>query len=261
MTITLLFVSCENIERNKLISEFEDLESYRIWTIEKSINENDSVYHERRTFKAFDSNDRLINEGNFKFYYYQDETDRIGKTKNVFKRDRNVKIYTEQYEYDENGLLQNILRVGESIDTIKSYKYDESGNLIKSKTGNRIIIQEFEDGLLKKRIRTDGDAEPRISEFEYDSLNRPIVENWVFSGDHQMKTRFEYYGDGKLYRITDSSYAPGKSPNSIVESRDEFLYDEKDSISEIIQFGRIQSETTFYIRGRRTFERRVEKRK
>ena len=93
-------MSCENVERSKLISEFENLEEYRVWITEKSIDEKDSVYHEKKSFKAFDSKDRLINQGNFKFYYYQDATNRIEKTTNVFVRDRNVHIYTEKYEYD-----------------------------------------------------------------------------------------------------------------------------------------------------------------
>ena len=261
LTIAVLLMSCENIERSNLISEFEDLEEYRVWVTEKSIDENDSIYNKVRTFKAFDSKDRLINQGNFKFYYYQNGTDRIEKTTSVFVRNRNVKIYKEQYDYDENGHLQYIFRVGEDIDTIQSFRYDENGKLIESKTGNRTIKQEFEDGLLRKRIKTEGNAEPRISEFEYDSLQRPIVENWVFSGDHRMKTRYEYYEDGKLYRETDSSYAPGKSPNSIVEFRDEYLYDKNDSISEIIQLGRIQRGTDFYVRGRKTYDRELEKKK
>ena len=53
MTITVLLTSCENIERSNLIAEFEDLEEYRVWVTEKSIDEKDSVYHERKTFKAF----------------------------------------------------------------------------------------------------------------------------------------------------------------------------------------------------------------
>ena len=129
MTIPVLLISCENMERSNLISEFEDLEEYRVWVTEKSIDEKDSVYHERKTFKAFDSKDRLINQGNFKFYYYENGTDRIKKTTNVFVRDSNVKIYTEQYDYNENGLLKYILRVGENIDTIQSFRYNEKGNL------------------------------------------------------------------------------------------------------------------------------------
>jgi len=261
LTITILLTSCENIERSNLISEFEDLEKYRVWVTEKLIDEKDSVYRERKTFNAFDSKDRLINQGNFKFYYYQNGTDRIEKTTNVFVRDRNVKIYTEQYDYDENGLLKFILRVGENIDTIQSFKYDEDGNLIESNTGYINVKQKFEDGLLKKRIKTEIDGEPRISEFEYDSLKRPLVENWVFSGNHRMKTRFEYYDDGKLFRKTDSSYVQGKSSNLIVEFRDEYLYDKNDSISEIIQLGRVQSETNFYVRGRKTYDRELEKKK
>lgn len=261
MTIAVLLTSCESKERSNLISEFEDLEEYRVWITEKSLDEKDSVFHERKSFKVFDSKDRLINEGNYKFYYYQNGTDRIEKTANVFVRNRNVKNYTEQYEYDENGLLKYILRVGEIIDTIKSFKYDEYGNLIESKTEYGTVKQEFEDGLLKKRIKTEGDGETRISELKYDSLKRPLVENWVFSNDHRMKTRFEYYPDGKLYRKTDSSYASEKNPNVIVEFRQEYLYDKNDSVSEIIQLGRILSGTDFFVRGRKIYDRKLEKMK
>ena len=261
LIITILLTSCENIERSRLISEFEDLEEYRVWITERSIDEKDSVYHERKIFKAFDSKDRLINKGNLKFYYYQNGTDRIEKTMNVFVTDRNVKIYTEQYDYDGNGLLKYVLKVGDNIDTIQSFRYDENANLIQSKTGYRTITQEFEDELLKKRVKTEPNGEPRISEFEYDSLKRPIVENWLLSRNHRMKTRFEYSDDGKLFRKTDSSFVQGKSPNSIVEFRDEYLYDKNDSISEIIQLGRIQSRTDFFLRGRKTYIRKLEKKK
>jgi len=263
LIITVLLMSCEdieNIERSNFISEFEDIEEYRVWTTEKSIDENGSVYNESRTFEAFDSKGRLINQGNFKFYYYQDTTNRITKTTYVFVRDGNVRIFTDQYDYDKNGFLQYVVRVGGNIDTIQSLRYDKNGNMIESKTKYRTVIQEFENGLLKKRIETEGNSRPRISEFEYDSLKRPIVENWVFSGDHRMKTRFEYSEDGKLISETDSSYTSGISPNTVIEFRQEYLYDKNDSISEIISLGRVRSRTNFYIRGRKTYERQLEKR-
>ena len=170
--------------------------------------------------------------------------------------DRIAHIYTEKYDYDENGLLHCILRAGNKMDTIKSFKYDDNGNQIESKTGYRTIIREFENGLLIQKIKSEGDAEDRISEFKYDSLDRPTVEDWVFSGDHQMKTRFEYYDNGKLFRETD---VQGKSPNTLTEYRNEYKYDENDSILEITKYGRIKRESTFFISGRKTFERRLER--
>ena len=76
-----------------------------------------------------------------------------------------------------------------------------------------------------------------------------------------MKTRFEYYDNGKLFRDTDSSYSQGTSPNTLIETRDEYKYDQQDSISEIIKYGRVQSETDFYVRGRKKYERELEKKK
>jgi hypothetical protein len=264
LTISVLLISCdpaENMERQRLISEFSEMEEYRVWITEKSLNHRDSVIHERKTFDAFDSKNRLINQWNYRFIHYQDSTDRIEKIINVYGRDGYINIHTERYDYGENGLLKNILRGGEKIDTIASYEYDENGNQIKSTTKYMTIEQEFEEGHLKRRVRTDRDTKPRISEFEYDSLKRPIVENWVFGDNHQMKTTFEYYEDGKLFLETDSSYTSGSIPNSIVEFRDKYLYDMNDSISEIIKLGRVQGEKDFHIRAKRSFERQVEKRK
>ena len=261
MTIPFVFVSCENLNRSNIISDFEKAEEYRIWIIEKDINDEDSVYLEKKTFKSFDSNDRLINEGNFKFYYYKGNTGQIEKTKSVFTRDRNVNIYTEQYLYDQNGLLKCVLRIEDKTDTVKSFKYDKNKKLIESKTNYGKIVQEFENGLLKKKIEFEGADESRISEFKYDSLKRLIVENWIFSGNHRMKTRFEYNKRGKLQREIDSTYVQGDNPNQFIEFMTEYKYDSQDSITEIIELGRILSDTTFHVRGRKTFERKIEKKK
>ncbi len=258
LIISLFIVSCRHIESSSLISEFKKKEEYRIWLNTKSINKKDSVYHETKTFKSFDVNNRLINEGNYKFYYYEGESNSIKKTKSIFKNRLNVHFRTEIYDYNKKGLLQHIIKIGKSNDTIQSFRYNEKGDLIESKTDYRKITQEFENGLLKKKIEIETNTEPRISEFKYDSLKRLIIENWVFSGNHKMKTRFKYK-DNKLFQEIDSTYVQDGNPNQYIEFMTEYKYDKNDSISEIIKLGRIKSESIFKIRGRKIFERILDK--
>ncbi len=256
--LTLFLTSCGNLEEDKLIAEFNAKESYRIWTTEKRINKYDSIYFNRKSFKAFDSKNRVINSNNWKFYYYNENG--IEKTKSIYKREGKgtAKIDTQNYVYGKNGLLKYIIENRKKIDTIKSFKYDSEKNLIETKTNFRTIKQEFKNGVVKKRIESERNAEPKISEFYYDSLNRPIIENWVFSGNHRMKTRFEYNEKGKLFREIDSSFTHKTNPNTFVEFMDEYKYDKNDSIIEIIILGRVLSESDFKIRGKTIFERKKE---
>lgn len=258
--LTLILTSCGNLEEDKLIAEFKVKENYRIWTIEKSLTKKDSIYAERKSFKSYDSINRLININNVQFYFYNDKKNRIEKTKSIYKREGKgtAKIDTQNYEYDKNDLLKYITEKREQIDTIKSFKYDSEKNLIEIKTNFRIITQEFENGIIKKRIVTERNTEPKISEFQYDSINRPIIENWVFSGNHRMKTKFEYNEKGKLFREIDSSFNQGTNPNEFVEFMTEYKYDKNDSIIEVIKLGRVLSELDFKVRGKTIFERKKE---
>ena len=256
--LSLILTSCGNLEEGKLISEFNAKESYRIWTTEKRINKNDSIYFNRKSFKAFDSKNRLINNNNWTFYYYNEN--RIEKTKSIYKREGKgtAKIDTQNYIYDKNGLLKYIVENRKKNDTIKSFKYDSEKNLIETKTNFRTITQEFENGVVKKRIESERNAKPKISEFYYDSLNRPITENWIFSGNQRMKTRFEYNEKGKLFKEIDSSFNQGTNPNEFVEFMTEYKFDKNDSIVEIIKLGRVLSESDFKERGKTLIERKKE---
>lgn len=252
--------SCGNLEEDKLIAEFKTKESYRIWKTEKSLTKKDSIYSERNSFKSYDSKNRLINVSNVEFYFYDNNKNRIEKTKSIYKREGRgiAKIDTQNYFYNKNGLLSYITEKRKNLDTIKSFKYDSDDNLIETKTNYGKITQEFENGVLKKRIKIEGNAQPRISEFNYDSLKRPIIENWVFSGNHRMKTKFEYNEKGKLLREIDSSFNQGTNPNEFVEFMTEYKYDKNDSIIEIIKLGRVLSESDFKVRGRTILERKRE---
>lgn len=254
--LSLILTSCGNLEEAKLIAEFKAKESYRIWKTEKYLTKKDSIYSQRKSFKSYDSKNRLINISNVQFYFYNDKKNQIEKTKSIYKREGKgiAKIDTQNYLYNKNGLLSCITEKRKKIDTIKSFKYDSENNLIEIKTNYRNVTQEFENGIIKKRIKIEGNSKPRISEFDYDSLNRPIIENWVFSGNHRMKTKFEYNEKGKLYREIDSSFNQGTNPKELVEFMDEYKYDKNDSIIEITRLGRVLSESDFKIRGRKIFE-------
>ncbi|WP_271766168.1 hypothetical protein [Aquimarina algiphila] len=260
ITILILILnSCGNLEEDKLITEFKVKENYRIWTTKKSLNKKDSIYSEHKSFKSYDSKNRLINISNAVFYFY-DDNNRIEKTKSIYKREGKgiAKINTQNYVYNENGLLKYITEKRKKIDTIKSFKYDLEKNLIETKTNFRTMTQEFENGVMKKKIVKEGNTEPKISEFHYDSLNRPIIEKWVFSGNHRMKTKFEFNVKGKLKREIDSSFNQGTNPNEFVEFMTEYKYDKNDSIVEITKLGRVLSETDFKVRGKTIFERKKE---
>ncbi|MFD2915408.1 hypothetical protein ACFS29_07130 [Psychroserpens luteus] len=239
-----------------MIAEFKAKESYRIWKTEKSLTKKDSVYYQRKSFKSYDSKNRLINISNFEFYYYNDNENRIEKTKSIYKREGKgtAKIDTQSYVYDKNGLLKYIIEKREKIDTIKSFKYDSEKNLIETKTNYRTINRVLENGLLKKKTLKEGGVESRVSEFDYDSLERPIIEHWVFSGNHRMKTRFDYYDSGKLFRETDSTFVQGTNPNEQIESRTEYKYDKNDSVVEIIKLGRVLGESDFKVREKKIIE-------
>ncbi len=254
--LTLILNSCGNLEGDKLIAEFKAKESYRIWKTEKSTTKKDSVYSERKSFKSYDAKDRLINVSNVRFYFYNNENNRIEKRKSIYRREGKgtAKIDTQNYFYNKNGLLEYIIEKREKIDTLKSFKYDSEKNLIETKTNFRTVTQEFKNGTLKKRIVAERNSEPKISEFNYDSLNRPKIENWVFSGNQRMKTKFEYNEKGKLYKEIDSSFNQGTNPNEFVEFMTEYKYDRNDSIIEIKKLGRVLSGTDFEIRGKTLIE-------
>ena len=258
--LTLILNSCGNLEGDKLIAEFKTKESYRIWRTEKYMTKKDSVYSERKSFKSYDSKDRLINVSNVRFYFYNNENNRIEKTKSIYRREGKgtAKINTQNYLYNKDGLLKYIIEKREKTDTLKSFKYDSEKNLIETKNNFRTVTQEFKNGILKKRIVAERNSEPKISEFEYDSLNRLKIENWIFSGNHRMKTSFEYNEKGKLYKEIDSSFNQGTSPKEFIEFMTEYKYDKNDSIIEIIKLGRILSETTFKVRGKKKIEKKKE---
>ncbi len=255
LIIVLILSSCGRFEEASLMRDFKSKEDFRIRKTEYYISKSDSVYRQLEYLKCFDNKGRLINESNYRFYYY-DSLDRIEKVVMIFKRAENpiVKFKKHKYQYDSNGKLLNILNLENESDTIEHFTYDTLGNLIESDNGYRNEKFYYLDSKLIKKIQEENNEISRVSDFEYDSIGHLKIENWVFSENHRMKTRFEYYPDGKLYREIDSSFNTGDNPNTYVEFMDEYHYNELDSISEIIKLGRVKSEDDFKIRGKIRYE-------
>jgi hypothetical protein len=255
LIIVTIFSSCGRFEEVNLIRDFKSKEDFRIHKTESHISKSDSVYRQIEYIKCFDNKGRLINESNYRFYYY-DSLDRVEKTVVIFKRAENpfVKFRKYNYQYDSIGNLLYILNLENELDTIDYFIYDSLGRLIESDNGYRNESFYYLNDKLIKKVKKENNEISRVSDFIYDSIGRLKIENWVFSGNHRMKTRFEYYPDGKLFREIDSSFNTGNHPNTYVEFMDEYHYNESDSISEIIKLGRVKSESDFKIRGRIRYE-------
>jgi len=217
----------------------------------KLLDEKGSVNFERRYFTAFDSLDRVINKDNSIFYSYDTKGNLI-EEKSIYHRDRMTKVTTYQYQYNQDGKLDMVIRIADPIDTIQTVFYSANNQIRESITpygitSNRIVTYEYEDKAIFKKTIKEGDPYRRISNYVYDSLGKVIIENWVFSDSNRMKTTFHYDSQNRLITETDSSY---KSSNPMVyeEFKSEYKYNSNDSITEIIKYGRDMSEDTFRYR-------------
>ncbi|QLC65927.1 hypothetical protein LPB248_06410 [Flavobacterium sp. LPB0248] len=69
-----------------------------------------------------------------------------------------------------------------------------------------------------------------------------------------MRSYYKYYPNNKLFSKRDSSYSKITNPNQYVEFLTEYYYDNKDSIKEIRNLGRVSCEKDFKLRGKAKFE-------
>jgi len=253
--VVFILSSCGRLEEASLRREFKSIEHYRIKVTKSFISEADTVIRQLNYLKCFDEKGRLINESNRRFYYY-DKLDRIDKVVELYKRAENpiVKFRKYIYEYDSSGQLICILNLENKSDTIECFDYDLHGNLIQKDNGFRNERYYYKNGQLIKKVLNEGDVITRISEFLYDSTGCLQMENWIFGNNRRMKTSFEYYANGKLFREIDSSLNVSENSNSYVEFMEEYHYDEADSISEIIKLARVKSENEFRYNGKIRFE-------
>lgn len=255
--ILLIFLfgcnSSQIVEEIGIIKEFNKKEKFRVWKTEKSYNKIDSMYSERKSFTAFDSLNRIINKNNSVFYRYNSDN-QIATEHTVYRRNRIVRIMDKEYKYDRNGNLEMILRIGETIDTIQTFKYNENNQILLSKTDFREIDFKYENGKLSEKVSKENNSNPRISNYIYDKEGRLKIENWVFGDNHSMKTTFKYDERNRLISEIDSSFEQRTNPNTFIEFRTDYKYNMNDSIIEKISLGRILSETDFKNRGRTTYE-------
>ena len=254
--LILILFGCspkEEIVDFQLISEYKLKEQHRISKTEYSYNKRDSLYSDRTTFKSYDSKNRLINENNSLFYNYN-ELDNIDKEISIYRRDRIVKVDTTKYVYDKNQNLKHKIRLSDPLDTLTTNDYNSKGKLMKSDKSFITELFEYDgDKLIKKTTITRG-VESRISNFTYDSLGRLSIDNWVFSGENKMKTKYTYDTNSRLITEVDSSLNLKSNPKSYVEFKTEYKYNEIDSIIEIRELGRVQSEKDFKYRSKTIIE-------
>ena len=255
--ILLIFIigcnSSQIVEEIGIIKEFKQKEKFRVWKTEKSYNKIDSMYSERKSFTVFDSLNRIINKNNSVFYRYNSDN-QITIEHTLYRRDRIVKIMDKEYKYDTNGNLEMILRIGETIDTFQTFKYNENSQILLSKTDFREIDYKYESGKLSEKFSKENNSNPRISNYIYDEEGKLKIKNWVFGDNHKMKTTFEYDEKNRLISEIDSSFEKRTNPNTFIEFRTDYKYNSNDSIIEKISLGRILSETEFKNRGRTTYE-------
>ena len=254
--LLILIIGCNSsqiIEEIQIINEFEQKEKFRIWKTEKSYNKIDSMYSNKESFTAFDSLNRVINKNNSIFYSYNSDN-KITTEHSIYRRDRIVKVINKEYKYDNQGNLEMILKIGETVDTIQRFKYNESNQILQSKTEFKEINYRYENGKLLEKISKEKKSNPRISNFVYDKNSNLITENWVFGDNHKMKTTFKYDERNRLISEIDSSYEKRTNPNTFIEFRTNYEYNSNDSIIKKISLGRILSETEFKNRGTITYE-------
>ncbi len=147
-----------------------------------------------------------------------------------------------------------ILKIGETVDTIQKFKYNENNQMLLSKTDFKEIDLKYENGKLSERVSKEKNSNPRISNFIYNEKGRLEIENWVFGSNQKMKTTFKYDEKNRLISEIDSSFEKRTNPNSFIEFRTDYKYNSNDSIIEKISLGRILSETEFKNRGRTIYE-------
>ncbi|MFK7770711.1 MAG: hypothetical protein AB8F94_01175 [Saprospiraceae bacterium] len=255
--IMLIFIigciSSQIVEEISIIKEFKQKEKFKIWTTEKSYTKIDSMYSIRKSFTAFDSLNRAINKNNSIFYRYNSDN-KIATEHSIYRRDRTVKIIDKEYKYDSNGNLELILMIGETVDTIQRFKYNENNQMLLSKTGFKEIDFKYENGNLSEKVSKEYNSNPRISNYIYDKEERLKIENWLFGDNHKMKTTFKYDEKNRLISEIDSSFVNRTNPNTFIEFRTDYKYNSNDSIIEKINLGRILSEIEFKNRGRITYE-------
>ena len=258
--LTIVLFGCspkETAEELALVAEYKIREHHRVWKSEYEYNKKDSLFSKNKYFNAFDSNNRLINKNNIIFYEYND-LGKIIEEKSIYHRDRIIKVTTVKYLYDENQKLKHKIRLNEKLDTILTNKYNSNGQITQSKNQIETIRYTYnKENLIKKTTFRNG-SESRISNYEYDSIGRLAIDNWIFSGANKMKTTFKYDEKNLLIEEIDSSYSIKDNPNSFVEFKTEYKYNAEDSIVEIRKLGRVVSESEFKLRGKTIIEYKIE---
>ncbi|QLC65928.1 RHS repeat protein [Flavobacterium sp. LPB0248] len=163
------FISCRNIEENNLLRYSEENKSYQIIKSVKYLNEKDSLISgERKLVCVYDSKDRLINTNNNSFNFYNSKN-KLSETKSVYKRKGNCIILNmreNKYFYNEKGNLIKIVNPADNENVIKTFEYDEFGNLISEVGFRETIKYEYSNGKVSKKTIFENSQISKKSQFK-----------------------------------------------------------------------------------------------
>lgn len=246
-----LLISCSgDIESYHLLKYSDSNKKYQMNVTESEYDENDSLVFDKKILTVFDSNNRIININNSQFYFYNIQNKLVDE-KSIYRRGWKTNILKHTYLYDKDGKLRfKTFQFNSQTDTTQIYKYNNLNQLIEIENPNFIKRFSYQDKKIAEIIEIRDNAISDKSSFIYDSYGNNIVNNWIFSGSQKMKTYFKYNSKNKLISKRDSSITTSGHPNEEVESLEQYLYDQNDSIIEKRLYGRILSEKDFKIRSK-----------
>ncbi|RQO34370.1 hypothetical protein DBR39_20300 [Chryseobacterium sp. KBW03] len=248
-------VSCKgDLKELKLLRYSDKNKKYEFKIYERNYNQNDSLYIVKTYFKIFNSYNQVINKNNTQFLFYNDQH-KIDELISVYHRGRIANVLSYKYHYNKDGKLNSVVQEHDNkIDTVQSYLYNKSNQLIENKSGIDKVKYTYERDKLIEVTEFEDNEVSKNSKFIYDNKGNKSVQNWVFNGNQKMRTYFKYNSKNKLISKRDSSMNIHNNPNEYVEFLTQYQYDNNDSLVEEKDFGRVLSEKDFKYRGKTTYE-------
>lgn len=256
LNFTFLINSCKgDLEELKLLKYSDNNKKVSIEISEKEFNDKDSLISEKKKLKVLDNKQRIINQNNSTFFYYNSKN-KLDAVKSIYRRGAKTTVLTDKYFYDKNGKLIFITyQFNDKTDTIQTFKYNAKNQLIEKGNSKFKTRYKYINNRVSEEIEFENDTISKSSKFTYNPNGNKIINDWIFSGYIKMKTYYKYNSKNKLISERDSSVTIFRSePNSIVETVDEFYYDKNDSIILKKSYDRILSEKDFILRRVTKFE-------
>lgn len=246
-------ISCvKSSEENQMIKYSNENSFLKLEIIKSELDNKDSLLNQVKKIRIFDKKNRLINQNNLIFYYYNAD-DKKTNVKFIYKRGGTTNILRQYYIYDVNGNLQFVKF---DNDTIKYYLYNKQNQLIEvgNKSSNFKTIYKFLNNRIYNEIEVMNDTVISDFKFLYNQKGNIIIKEHVFNVNQKIKTYYNYNNRNKLISERDSCLTTFGNPNEYVEYLTEYFYDKNDSLIEKRNSGRILSENFFKIRNKTKYE-------